>query len=196
MLAAGGTVTQETRHWHEDSEETTAGRPKSDADDYRYFPEPDLVPIAPSRDRVAELLATLPEPPAQRLRRLQDEWAFTDLEMRDVLGSAALDVIDATVAAGASAAAAKKWWVGEIARRANAEGLDLEAMPITPAQVAELDGLLADGRLNDTMAKQVLDGVLAGEGGPAQVADARGLPARLRRRSAADRRRRGHRAQP
>ena len=175
VLAAGGTITQETRHWHEDTGETTAGRAKSDADDYRYFPEPDLVPIAPSRERVAELRATLPEPPDRRVRRLQGEWGFTDLEMRDVLGSAALDVIDATVAAGATPAAAKKWWVGEIARRANAEAVELEALPITPAQVAELDALLASGRLNDTMAKQVLDGVLAGDGAPTQVADARGL---------------------
>ncbi|QQS02598.1 MAG: Asp-tRNA(Asn)/Glu-tRNA(Gln) amidotransferase subunit GatB [Austwickia sp.] len=175
VLAAGGTITQETRHWHEDTGVTTAGRPKSDADDYRYFPEPDLVPIAPSRERVEELRATLPEPPDQRVRRLQAAWGFTDLEMRDVLGSAAVDLIDATVAAGASPAAAKKWWVGEIARRANADSVELEEMPITPAQVGELDALLSSGRLNDTMAKQVLEGVLAGEGTPTQVADARGL---------------------
>lgn len=97
------------------------------------------------------------------------------MEMRDVLGSSAVDVIEATVRAGASAAAAKKWWVGEIARRANAQAVELEAMPVTPQQVAQLDAMLAGGRLNDTMAKQVLDGVLAGDGDPAHVADARGL---------------------
>ena len=175
VLTSGGVVTQETRHWHEDTGVTTAGRPKSDADDYRYFPEPDLVPIAPSPERVEELRATLPEPPAQRLRRLQADWGFADLEMRDVIGSGALDLIDATVTAGAAPAAGKKWWVGELSRRANADGVELAEMPITPAQVAELDALLRAGRLNDTMAKQVLDGVLAGEGGPTAVADARGL---------------------
>ena len=76
-------VVQETRHLHEDTGITTPGREKSDAEDYRYFPEPDLVPIAPSRDWVEELRATLPEPPAERRRRLQAEWGFTDLEMRD-----------------------------------------------------------------------------------------------------------------
>ncbi len=175
VLAAGGAITQETRHWHEDTASTSAGRPKSDADDYRYFPEPDLVPVAPSAEHVEALRASLPEPPEQRLRRLTAEWGFTELEMRDVIGSAALDVIDETVGAGATPAAAKKWWVGEIARRANADGVDLEAMAITPRQVADLDALVAGGRLNDTMAKQVLEGVLAGEGDPLAVADARGL---------------------
>lgn len=175
VLASGGSIVQETRHWHEDTGSTTAGRPKSDADDYRYFPEPDLVPVAPTPEHVEELRATLPEPPAQRVRRLQGEWSFTDLEMRDVLGSGALDLIEATVSAGASASAAKKWWVGEISRQANAEGLGLDAVAISPEQVAELDAMVVSGRLNDTMAKQVLEGVLAGEGGPEQVADARGL---------------------
>ena len=175
VLAAGGTITQETRHWHEDTGITTSGRVKSDADDYRYFPEPDLVPLAPPREHVAELAATLPEPPAQRLRRLQEEWGFADLEMRDIVGSAGVEVIESTVAAGGTPGAAKKWWLGEIARHANAAGIELESVAITAEQVVELDGLVTGGRLNDTMAKQVLEGVLAGEGGPTQVADARGL---------------------
>ncbi|GAB76636.1 aspartyl/glutamyl-tRNA(Asn/Gln) amidotransferase subunit B [Austwickia chelonae] len=175
VLASGGVIVQETRHWHEDTGETTAGRPKSDADDYRYFPEPDLVPVAPPVEHVEALRATLPEPPGRRLKRLQEEWAFTDLEMRDILGSGALDLVEATVRAGGTASAAKKWWVGEISRRANAEGQDLARMAISAEQVVELDSLVTGGRLNDTMAKQVLDGVLAGEGGPTEVADARGL---------------------
>ncbi|HTN82570.1 MAG TPA: Asp-tRNA(Asn)/Glu-tRNA(Gln) amidotransferase subunit GatB, partial [Sorangium sp.] len=70
ILAAGGTITQETRHWHEDSGTTSAGRPKSDADDYRYFPEPDLLPVEPSQALIEELRAALPEAPAIRRRRL------------------------------------------------------------------------------------------------------------------------------
>ncbi|WP_116116146.1 Asp-tRNA(Asn)/Glu-tRNA(Gln) amidotransferase subunit GatB [Austwickia chelonae] len=175
VLASGGAIVQETRHWHEDTGETTAGRPKSDADDYRYFPEPDLVPVAPTPEHVEKLRGTLPEPPGQRLKRLQAEWVFTDLEMRDILGSGALDLVEATVRAGGSASAAKKWWVGEISRRANAQGMELAQMSISAEQVVELDSLVTGGRLNDTMAKQVLDGVLAEEGGPTQVADARGL---------------------
>ncbi|MDO5629177.1 MAG: Asp-tRNA(Asn)/Glu-tRNA(Gln) amidotransferase subunit GatB [Mobilicoccus sp.] len=175
VLDRGESILQETRHWHEDSGMTSSGRPKSDADDYRYFPEPDLVPVATSPERVEELRATLPEPPAARRRRLQAEWGYSDLEMRDVLGSDALDLIAATVEAGASPAAARKWWLGDLARRAKADGVELAAMDVAPAHIAELDGLVQSGRLTDAMARQALDGVLAGEGTPTEVADARGL---------------------
>jgi len=179
ILSSGGRVVQETRHWHEDTGITTSGREKSDAEDYRYFPEPDLVPIAPSREWVEELRAALPEPPGQRRKRLQGEWGYSDLEMRDVVNAGLVDLIGETVAAGASASGARKWWSGEIARRANAEGSDVvtyaESLGVGPAHVAELESLVSGGRLNDAMARQVWDGVLAGEGRPAAVADARGL---------------------
>ena len=121
------------------------------------------------------LRATLPEPPAERRRRLQQEWGFSDLEMRDVLNAGAVELIEATVGAGATPAAARKWWSGELARRANAEGVDLALLPITPAQVAALQRLVDDGTLTDSLARQALDGVLAGEGDPEQVVAARGL---------------------
>ena len=175
ILDAGEKVFQETRHWQEDSGVTTAGRPKSDADDYRYFPEPDLVPVAPSREDVERLRTTLPEPPAQRRRRLQETWGYTDLEMRDVVNAGAVETIEETVAAGASPAAARKWWSGELARRANADGVAITDLGVTPAHIAELDALVTGGRLNDSMARQALEGVLAGEGTPTEVADARGL---------------------
>jgi len=175
ILTDGGSILQETRHWHEDTGVTTSGREKSDAEDYRYFPEPDLVPVAPSREWVEELRATLPEPPGQRRKRLQGEWGYSDLEMRDVVNAGAVELIEASVAAGATPAAARKWWMGEVSRRANDQVRDLADMGVTPEHVAELDGLVRDGRLNDSMARQVMDGVLAGEGSPREVADARGL---------------------
>ncbi len=179
LLRAGGSIIQETRHWHEDTGVTTSGRPKSDADDYRYFPEPDLVPVAPSRELVEQLRGTLPEPPAQRRRRLQTDWGYSDLEMRDVINAGVIELIEETVAAGASPAGARKWWMGEPSRRANDEAQDVVTYAsergITPAWVAELEGLVTSGRLNDSLARQVLDGVLAGEGSPTAVADARGL---------------------
>ncbi|MGL5927922.1 MAG: Asp-tRNA(Asn)/Glu-tRNA(Gln) amidotransferase subunit GatB, partial [Dermatophilaceae bacterium] len=179
VLAAGGSVTQETRHWHEDTGITTSGRVKSDADDYRYFPEPDLVPVAPPAEWVDSLRTTLPEPPAARRKRLQSDWGFADLEMRDVVNAGLVELVEETVAAGASPAAARKWWSGEIARRANGAGQDVPAyassLGVTPAHVVELEGLVASGRLNDAMARQVWEGVLDGEGTPTEVADARGL---------------------
>ena len=175
VLDAGAAVIQETRHWHEDTGITTAGRVKSDAEDYRYFPEPDLVPLVPSREWVEELRARLPEMPAARRRRLQTEWGYADAEMRDVVNAGAVELIEATVAAGASPAAARKWWMGELARTANADGVALDELPVTPGQVAALQGLVDAGRLNDKLARQVLAGVLAGEGSPEQVVVARGL---------------------
>lgn len=175
VLDAGGAVTQETRHFHEDTGATTPGRVKSDADDYRYFPEPDLVPVAPSRAWVEEIRAALPELPAARRRRLQGEWGYADAEMRDVVNAGAIDMIAATVAAGTSPAAARKWWMGELARTAKQTEVALEDLAITPAQIAELQGLVDAGSLNDKLARQVLEGVLAGEGSPGEVVAARGL---------------------
>lgn len=174
ILAGGGTITQETRHWHEDTGTTSAGRPKSDADDYRYFPEPDLVPVAPSREWVEELRATLPEPPSVKRKRLQDAWGFTALEFQDVSNADLLDAVELTVAAGASPGSARKWWTGEIARLANAQGVPAISL-VSPSDVAALAGLVESGVLTDRLARQVLEGVIAGEGAPQQVVNARGL---------------------
>ena len=174
ILAAGGEVLQETRHGQADGT-TRAGRVKSDADDYRYFPEPDLVPVAPGREWVEQIRAALPELPAARRRRLKAEWGLADDEMRDVVNAGALDLIEATAAAGASAQAARKWWMGELARAAKDRGVALEDLPVSAAQVAQLQGLVDSGRLTDKLARQVLEGVLAGEGDPGAVVEARGL---------------------
>ncbi len=175
VLDAGRAVVQETRHWHEDTGITTSGRPKSDAEDYRYFPEPDLVPVAPSREWVERIRASLPEPPSIRRRRLQAEWGYADAEMRDVVNAGAVELIEATVAAGAAPAAARKWWMGELARTAKTDGVELEELPVTPQQIGELQALVDSGRINDKLARQVLAGVLAGEGSPEDVVVARGL---------------------
>ncbi|WP_129337421.1 Asp-tRNA(Asn)/Glu-tRNA(Gln) amidotransferase subunit GatB [Cellulomonas endophytica] len=175
VLDAGGRITQETRHWHEDRGTTSPGRVKSDAEDYRYFPEPDLVPVAPDRAWVERIRAALPELPAARRRRLQGEWGYADAEMRDVVNAGALELIEATVAGGASPAAARKWWMGELARTAKQGEVELADLPITPAQIAGLQALVDAGRINDKLARQVLEGVLAGEGDPEAVLVARGL---------------------
>ena len=174
ILAEGGTILQETRHWHEDTGTTSPGRPKSDADDYRYFPEPDLLPVAPSVELIEELRAALPEPPAARRRRLKEDWGFADIEFQGVVNSGLLTEVEATVAAGASPAAARKWWTGEIARIANAQGREASDLA-APADVAALQILVDSGALTDKLARQVLEGVIAGEGTPQEIVDARGL---------------------
>lgn len=174
ILADGGTIIQETRHWHEDTGATSAGRPKSDADDYRYFPEPDLLPVVPDPALIEELRAALPEKPAERRRRLKADWGFTDLEFQDVVNSGLLSEITETVAAGASPQAARKWWTGEIARLANAAEGDA-GIDITPLQVAELQQLVDEGTLTDRLARQVLEAVAAGEGSPREIVETKGL---------------------
>ncbi|MGH3715233.1 MAG: Asp-tRNA(Asn)/Glu-tRNA(Gln) amidotransferase subunit GatB [Micromonosporaceae bacterium] len=175
LLDAGERIVQETRHFHEDTGHTTAGRSKETATDYRYFPEPDLVPIAPDPAWVAELKAALPEPPAERRARLRAEWGINAHEMQSLLNAGAVELIERTVAAGAGPDAARKWWLGELSRRANESGTELTAMPVTPEQVAELQRLVDDGKINDKLARTVLEGVLAGEGSPTEVMTARGL---------------------
>jgi aspartyl-tRNA(Asn)/glutamyl-tRNA(Gln) amidotransferase subunit B len=175
ILANGGSITQETRHWHEDRGYTSAGRPKSDADDYRYFPEPDLVPVQPSTAWIEEIRAALPENPALRRKRLMQAWGFADLEFRDVVNSDLLDQVEATVAAGAAPQAARKWWTGELARVANAQETAVQDLSITPAQVAKIQQLIDSGELTDRMARDVVAGVLAGEGDPEAVIEKRGL---------------------
>ena len=175
ILANGGTIIQETRHWHEDKGTTSAGRPKSDADDYRYFPEPDLVPVAPSKELVEELRASLPEDPATRRKRLQEAWSFSDLEFRDVVNAGLMDPIEETVAAGASPQAARKWWSGEIARQANSDGKDVSELNVTAAQVAELAALVEAGKINDRIGREVLAAVMNGEGNPGDIVSTKGL---------------------
>ena len=174
LLADGGSVTQETRHWHEDTGETSPGRPKSDADDYRYFPEPDLAPLTPSRELVEELRAALPEHPTLRRRRLREAWGFSALEFRDVVNADLLDSIEATVAAGVPAQTARKWWMGEIARIANERSV-ASADLMTPEQIASVVELVDAGTLNDKLARQVIQGVIDGEGTAQEIVDARGL---------------------
>lgn len=169
ILDDGGEILQETRHWDEASQATAGGRVKTDANDYRYFPDPDLVMVHVTKGHIDELASQMPEMPRERRNRLQNEWGFSDLEMRDVVNADALDLIEATIAAGATAGGARKWWLGEISRAANERETLLEDMPITPADVARVEKLVAEGRLNDKLAKQTVAGVLAGEGTPDEV---------------------------
>ncbi|MDR2082721.1 MAG: Asp-tRNA(Asn)/Glu-tRNA(Gln) amidotransferase subunit GatB [Candidatus Ancillula trichonymphae] len=178
LLDAGKKILQETRHWHEDTKSTSAGRPKSDADDYRYFPEPDLLPLKVDSAWVERVRSMLPEMPAERKKRLQAEYNYTDLEMRDVVNAGALDVIGETVKAGASASGARKWWMTSLANYASTSSLTLDEIAqrvVTPQQVAELQALIDSGGINDKIARTVLDAVIAHEGNPKEIVEKRGL---------------------
>ena len=175
ILGAGGSIKQETRHFHEDDGTTTPGRSKEEAEDYRYFPEPDLMPVAPDSAWVEELRATLPEPPSVRRKRLQQEWGISDHDMQSVINAGAVELVELTVAAGVDQASARKWWLGEFSRHANENDMELTDLAVTPAQIADVESLIVEGTLNDKLARQVFEGVLAGEGEPSDVIKKRGL---------------------
>jgi aspartyl-tRNA(Asn)/glutamyl-tRNA(Gln) amidotransferase subunit B len=175
VLDAGGRVTQETRHFHEDTGDTTPGRSKETATDYRYFPEPDLVPLAPDPAWVAALKDSLPELPRLHRQRLREQWGLSALDMQSIVNAGAVELIEQTVAAGATPAGARKWWLGELSRRANEAGVELAEVGATPHQVAELQRLVDEGRLTDKLARLVLEGVIAGEGSPSEVMANRNL---------------------
>ncbi|HEV8025274.1 MAG TPA: Asp-tRNA(Asn)/Glu-tRNA(Gln) amidotransferase subunit GatB [Candidatus Nanopelagicales bacterium] len=164
VLSDGGRIVQETRHFHEDTGETTPGRSKEQAEDYRYFPEPDLVPVAPSNEWIAELRGTLPEVPSVRRARLRQEWGITALEMQTLVNAEALDLVEATIKHGVDQSAARKWWTGEFTRMAHEQGIPVDQLPVTPAHIARVETLIAEGTLTDKLARQVFEGVVAGEG--------------------------------
>ena len=175
VLAEGGEVVLETRHFHEVDGTTTAGRPKESAEDYRYFPEPDLAPVEPSAELIEQIRATLPELPWVRRARVQQEWGVSDEEMRDLVNAGALDLILATVDAGASPTEARSWWVSYLTQQANKREVELDALAITPAQVTRVIEMVAEGKLTNKLARQVVDAVLDGEGEPDQIVADKGL---------------------
>jgi aspartyl-tRNA(Asn)/glutamyl-tRNA(Gln) amidotransferase subunit B len=174
-LRAGERIVQETRHFHEDTGLSTSGRSKEEATDYRYFPEPDLVPLAPDPAWVADLKSALPEAPSVRRRRLIEQLGVSDLDAQAMTNAGVLDLVLATVEAGAPAAEARNWWLGHLAQSANTLGVEPTELPIVPAQVARVVELVAAGSLTAGLARQVVDGVLAGEGDPDDVVESRGL---------------------
>ncbi|AKC39745.1 aspartyl/glutamyl-tRNA amidotransferase subunit B [Mycolicibacterium phlei] len=175
VLDAGEDVIQETRHFLEQDGSTSAGRRKETAEDYRYFPEPDLEPVAPSGELIERLRGTLPELPWLRLGRIQQEWGVSDEVMRDLVNNGAVELVQATVVEGASSEEARSWWGNYLVQQANSREVELADLPITPKQVAAVAALINDGKLSNKLARQVVDGVLAGEGEPEQVMTARGL---------------------
>jgi aspartyl-tRNA(Asn)/glutamyl-tRNA(Gln) amidotransferase subunit B len=175
LLDAGQKVKQETRHFQEDTGLTRSGRSKEQAEDYRYFPEPDLVPVAPDAAWIEELRAALPERPSLRRKRLKEEWNVPDKEMSAMVNADVLDIVEATVLLGADPTKARTWWLGEISRIANDKNVAVTELSITPGDVAEIVTLVNKGELTDKLARQVVEGVIAGEGSPAAVVAKRGI---------------------
>ncbi|ALC05650.1 Aspartyl/glutamyl-tRNA(Asn/Gln) amidotransferase subunit B [Corynebacterium deserti GIMN1.010] len=175
VLDNGGVIDQETRHYQEADGTTSKGRPKETAEDYRYFNDPDLPPVIAPKEWVEEIRATLPELPWVRRARIQEEWKLSDAEMRDLINANALDLIIETVEAGTTPDEARAWWVSYISQKANESSVELDALGVAPAHVARVVKLVSEGKLTNKLARQAIDGVIAGEGDIDEVVAARGL---------------------
>jgi aspartyl-tRNA(Asn)/glutamyl-tRNA(Gln) amidotransferase subunit B len=173
-LESGEKIVQETRHFLEESGETRPGRSKEQAEDYRYFPEPDLVPVVPDAKWIEELRTLLPEKPADRRKRLQTAWAVPDKEMNAMVNAELLDTVEQTVLLGADPTKARSWWLGEISRIANDKAVSPTDL-INVNDVAQIIELISKGDLTDKLARQVVEGVIAKEGSPSEVISKRGL---------------------
>lgn len=176
VLEAGGSLVQETRHWDEEAGVTHGMRTKEGSSDYRYFVEPDLVPIVIDHDWMAEVAAAIPELPAERRERFRE--MGIDPHTASVLTSAepALRAwVEEAAAASAPAQQAANWVTGEITGWLRREGVEPAGTPMTGGDLADLLALIADGTVSASAAKEVLDGVLRGEGAPREVAEARDL---------------------
>ena len=174
VLDGGGVVAQETRHWDEEQGHTRSGRSKEESSDYRYFAEPDLVPLASSADVVAEIRRGLPELPALRRARYASA-GLDETTARNLVAGPLGALFESAVAAGAGARSAANWVTGEIAAHVNRTGVEATDIGIDGAGLAQLIAMVDGGKLSATAGKEVLVGVLAGEGNPEQVAKARDL---------------------
>ena len=175
LLNKGERVVQETRHFQEDTGLTRSGRSKEQAEDYRYFPEPDLVPVAPDAAWIEELRAAIPERPSLHRKRLQEAWNVPANEMEAMINADVLGFVEATVALGSDPTKARSWWLGEISRLAKEQNTSIADLKISPTDVAEIVVLVEKGELTDKLARQVVEGVIAGEGKPADVVAKRGI---------------------
>ncbi len=160
VLEEGGRVIQETRSWDENKGVTLSMRSKEQAHDYRYFPEPELVPIVVDPARVASIRASLPELPDARKARLMADYGLSAYDAETITVSRAMaDYYDAAVQAGAEAKAAANWLMGDVSKHLNAANTAIEACPVSPAQLAGLIALINKGTISGKIAKTVFEGM-------------------------------------
>jgi len=177
VLGGGGAVKQETRHFDETTGLTRPGRSKEEATDYRYFPEPDLTPLAVDDEYVSRIRESLPELPRERRARLAEVLGFDALALGQMSSAGVLDLVQETAALGADPAAAQAVWMNDLAALANERDLETGELGVSAPDVARVLELRADGTLSAALVRQVLTAVADGEGGPDTVVEARGLRA-------------------
>ncbi len=176
LVSEGGRVAQETRLWDVDAGVTVSMRSKEEAHDYRYFPEPDLPPLEVRTEWVDEIRTALPELPDARRRRFVEQYALPDYDAALLTQSRALgDYFEATAAAAANPKAASNWIMGELTRKMNELGIDVERVAITPDALAGLIRMIEAGTITGPIAKDVFEKMYASGRSAEDIVAAEGL---------------------
>ncbi|WP_420629813.1 Asp-tRNA(Asn)/Glu-tRNA(Gln) amidotransferase subunit GatB [Candidatus Leptofilum sp.] len=176
VLQSGGTVIQETRGWHEGRRETFSQRTKEEAEDYRYFPEPDLPPLHLDDAWIEEVRTSLPELPDAKIARYQAKYGLSDYDSRVLAEERAVgEWFDTAVAAGGAPKAVANWMINELFRLMNEAKLGIDAIQVTPAALVELIGLVEKQTINNNTAKEVLAEMFSSGAAPTQIVEAKGL---------------------
>ncbi len=176
LIEDGGTVVQETRLFDPNNGTTRSMRSKEEAHDYRYFPDPDLVPLVIGQEWIESVRSGLPELPEQRRLRFASELGLPEYDAEVLTASRALaDYFEAGVAAHGNAKAVSNWVMGEITRALNDSGTQIEACPVTPVQLAELLKLIDSGTISGKIAKTVFDGMWQSGKAPQLIVEEQGL---------------------
>ncbi|MDB9724531.1 Asp-tRNA(Asn)/Glu-tRNA(Gln) amidotransferase subunit GatB [bacterium] len=176
VIEDGGTIAQETRLYNGDTKVARSMRSKEEANDYRYFPCPDLLPVVVSDEQVAELRRNLPELPDARQARFVEQYSLSDYDAGILSSDAAMaKYFEAVTSACNNAKLAANWTMGELSARLNNEDLSIANSPVSAEQLGGLVTRIADNSISGKMAKEVFDGIWAGEGSADEIIEARGL---------------------
>jgi aspartyl-tRNA(Asn)/glutamyl-tRNA(Gln) amidotransferase subunit B len=178
VVTSGGQIIQETRHFDENTGKTIGGRSKEYSADYRYFPDPDLVPIVPSAALIEEVRSGLPELPSKRRQRFVTDHALSPVDARTIVSDPGLaDAFEAAARAyGGPATAIARWYLGELAQIANERNIGPHEVGLGAEQLAELQRLVDDGKISISLAKgDVLRKVLETGRSPSEVVASEGL---------------------
>ena len=176
LLEAGKTVVQETRRWDDAKETSYAMRSKEDAQDYRYFPDPDLAPLCISDEYLEELKAKQPEFRTEKMKRYQEEFDIPDYDIEIITGSKHMaDIFEATVALGSQPKKVSNWLMGETLRLLKEKELDPEDIRFSPGNLAKLIALTESKAINSTVAKEVFEAMFEEDVDPEQYVEEKGL---------------------
>lgn len=176
LLMSGGEVEQETRRFDEPSGETILMRSKEEANDYRYFPEPDLPPIHISDDWIEEVRASIPEMPDKRRERYTQDWGIPAYDAGVLTQTKEMsDFYDATVAAGADPKLAANWLMGEVNAYLNSKQVELSDTALTPEHLATMIKLIEDETISSKIAKKVFKEIITNDTEPKAWVESKGM---------------------